>query len=105
MTAKGRTHERDHVMAEETAFRISAVRNKLLAIWVAERLGKDSAHVPAYVTEVIAADLEEPGHEDVLRKLIADFHDHGLDIARTELEAQLDRCTAEATVLITGSQP
>ena len=52
-------------------FRAEARRNKLLAVWAAELMGRTD--VDAYVTEVIAADFEEAGDEDVYRKVLADF--------------------------------
>lgn len=54
----------------ELKFKAEARRNKLLASWAAELLGKDAE---AYAKEVIAADFEEAGDEDVFRKIRADF--------------------------------
>ena len=57
----------------EMLFKAEARRNKLLGLWVAELLGKDDAE--AYAKEVIAADFEEAGHEDVYRKVAGDLGD------------------------------
>jgi len=100
MAAKGKVSESSYMAKDELAFRVAAVRNKLLAIWVAERVGKDSAHIPAYINEVIASDLEEPGDEDVIRKLTADFKSHGIEITRKEIETELMRCEEEACSLL-----
>ena len=57
----------------DMAFKAEARRNKLLGLWAAELLGKDDAD--AYAKEVIAADFEEAGDEDVYRKLAGDLGD------------------------------
>jgi hypothetical protein len=54
-------------------FRIVARRNKLLGLWAAGELGKSGTAAEAYAQEVIAADFEEPGEEDVYRKLRRDL--------------------------------
>lgn len=53
-------------------FKAEARRNKLLGHWAAGLLGKDA---DAYAKEVIAADFEEAGDEDVYRKLAGDLGD------------------------------
>jgi hypothetical protein len=57
----------------EMAFKAVARRNKAMGIWAAGLLGKTGAEVEAYAMEVIKADFEEEGHEDVMRKLMADL--------------------------------
>ncbi len=57
----------------ETKFKIEARANKLLGTWVAtEILGKTGDDVATYAVEVVKADFEEPGIEDVVRKVSAD---------------------------------
>ncbi len=58
---------------EEQAFRALARRNKALALWAGAILGKDGAELDNYVREVMRADLQEAGEEDVFRKLSADL--------------------------------
>lgn len=55
---------------QELKFKIEARRNKLLGHWAAEIMGKDA---DAYAKEVIAADFEEAGDEDVFKKLRGDL--------------------------------
>ncbi|MEJ1968104.1 MAG: DUF1476 domain-containing protein [Rhizomicrobium sp.] len=57
----------------EMQFKIMARRNKLLGLWAAEHLGKSGDEAAAYAKEVIAADFEEPGDEDVFRKVRKDL--------------------------------
>lgn len=58
---------------EEMKFRAEARRNKLVGLWAAGLLGKNAAEADAYAREVIAADFQEAGEEDVYRKLAADL--------------------------------
>lgn len=57
----------------EMQFRAEARRNKLLGLWAAELLGKTGDDAAAYAMEVVAADFEEAGSEDVVRKVAADL--------------------------------
>jgi hypothetical protein len=63
---------------EELKFKAAARRNKLLGLWAAEKLGLTGAEVDAYAKEVVVADLEEAGDEDVFRKLRKDFDAKGV---------------------------
>jgi hypothetical protein len=57
----------------EMNFKAEARRNKLIGLWAAELMGKTGDDADAYAREVIHADFEEAGHEDVVRKLVADL--------------------------------
>lgn len=58
---------------EELRFKATARRNKLLGLWVAAKNGKTGDAAAAYATEVVMADFEEAGDEDVFRKLRGDL--------------------------------
>lgn len=60
---------------EAMKFKADARCNKLLGLWAAELLGKTGDEAEAYAREVIKADFEEAGHEDVVRKVAADLGD------------------------------
>ncbi len=57
----------------EMQFRAEARRNKLLGLWAAELMGKSGDAAAAYAIEVVSADFEEAGDEDVVRKVVADL--------------------------------
>ncbi len=57
----------------ELRFKSEARRNKLLGLWAAEILGKTGDDAEAYAKEVIIADFEEAGDEDVFRKVRGDL--------------------------------
>ena len=58
---------------QEMQFRIQARRNRLLGEWAAEVLGKTGEDAKAYALTVVTSDFEEPGDEDVFRKVAADL--------------------------------
>jgi len=60
---------------EEMQFKAQARANKLLGLWAAEKMGKTGEAAAEYAKEVIKADFEEAGHEDVVRKVLADLGD------------------------------
>ncbi|MGY0573054.1 DUF1476 domain-containing protein [Bradyrhizobium sp. RDM12] len=65
--------EKKFALDEEQKFRAEARRNRLLGLWAAEKLGITGEAATAYAKEVVAADFEEAGDGDVLRKVMADF--------------------------------
>lgn len=54
-------------------FRAEARRNKLTGLWAAGLLGKTGDDAAAYAMEVVSADFEEAGIEDVVRKVAGDL--------------------------------
>ncbi|WP_085308358.1 DUF1476 domain-containing protein [Planktotalea arctica] len=67
-------------------FKADARRNKLVGLWAAELMGKSGDDASAYAKEVIKADFEEAGHEDVVRKVAADLGDKSnLDEIRAKM--------------------
>lgn len=59
----------------EMQFKAEARRNKLLGLWAAGLMGKSGEAAEAYAKEVVKADFEEAGHDDVVRKVKADLGD------------------------------
>jgi hypothetical protein len=59
----------------EMQFKAEARRNKLLGLWAADLMGKSGDDADAYAKEVIKSDFEEPGDEDVYRKVAGDLGD------------------------------
>lgn len=77
---------------QEMQFRIQARRNRLLGEWAAVKMGLTPEETDAYAKAVVQADFEEAGDEDVIRKLVGDMTQAGIDIdeagVRTALEEQ-----------------
>lgn len=81
---------------QELQFKASARRNKLLGLWAAGLMGKSDDEADAYAKEVIKADFEEAGDDDVFRKVRADFDAAGVDQSDHQLRRQMDDLLAEA---------
>ena len=88
--------ERKFVMDEETRFKATARRNKLLGMWAAEKLGKSGADAEAYAREVVVADMQEAGDDDVLRKVKADFEAGGVAQSDHQIRRTMDELMAVA---------
>jgi hypothetical protein len=82
---------------EELMFKANARRNKLLGVWVAEKLGLSGADAEAYAKAVVLADFEESGEEDVFRKVRADLDAKGKnDITDQMLRQTMNELLARA---------
>ena len=77
----------------EMQFRAEARRNKLLGLWAAELMEKSGSDAEAYAREVVKADFEEAGHEDVVRKVKGDLGDKATE---TEIRSKMDELLAVA---------
>lgn len=87
---------------EETQFKITARRNKLLGLWAAGKLGKSGAEAEQYAKDVVLADFEAPGDADMLGKLLADFERAGLGITEADIRAAMDALLPQAREQILG---
>ena len=74
-------------------FRAEARRNKLLGLWAAELMGKSGDDAAEYAASVVAADFEEAGSDDVVRKVAADL---GSTATEDEIRAKLSVLMIEA---------
>lgn len=70
---RARAFEAKFAHDADMTFKATARRNKLLGLWAAGLLGKSEDEAAEYAREVIKSDFEEAGHEDVVRKVVADL--------------------------------
>ena len=91
-----RAFETKFARDEEMQFRILARRNRLLGEWAAGLMGLTQAETESYAKEVIQADYEEAGDEDVIRKLLGDLTSAQVDIDEDKIRATLDHKAVEA---------
>ena len=92
--------EKKFALDEEQKFKAEARRNKLLGLWAAEKLGLSGDAATAYSKEVVAADFEEAGDQDVQNKIVNDFAAKGVAIAGPEVRAKMDELMATAIVQV-----
>jgi hypothetical protein len=81
---------------EELRFKANARRNKLLGLWAAEALGLEGDAAQEYAKEVVRADFEEPGDEDVFRKIRADFDAASVDQSDHQIRRTMDELMQKA---------
>ena len=93
--------EKQFAHDEELRFKAMARRNKLLGLWAAGVLGKSGADAEAYAKEVVLADFEEAGDNDVLRKVTTDLQAKG--ITEQQIRAQMTELLAQAVEQIKKS--
>jgi hypothetical protein len=81
---------------EELKFKATARRNKLLGLWAAEKFGLSGDEAEEYAKSVVKADFEEPGEEDVYRKVRQDFDDKNIEQSDHQIRRTMDELMAEA---------
>lgn len=86
---------------EELKFKATARRNRLLGLWAAAVLGKTGADADAYSKEVVAADFEEAGDDDVVRKVAKDLAGKA---SEPEIRSKMQELLAEAVKQIQAGQ-
>ena len=78
-------------MDADFKFKVMVRRDKMLARWAAEKMSMDEADIGDYATSVVKADLEEAGDDVVVRKVMADFAEKGVDVSEDELRRELEK--------------
>lgn len=85
---------------QELQFKAGARRNKLLGLWAAGLMGKTGDDAEAYAKEIVKADFEKAGDDDVFGRVRGDFDAAGVDQSDHQLRRQMDDLLAEAMTQI-----
>ena len=93
---RGDAYENKFAHDAELKFKAEARRNKLLGHWAAELLGKSGGAVDEYAKEVIRSDFDEPGDEDVFRKVRGDFDTAGVSQSDDDIRSKMNELMATA---------
>lgn len=88
---------------QDLRFKATARRNKLLGLWAAGQLGKAGPEADAYAKEVVLADFEEVGEDDVFRKVKADLAAGGSTVTDDQIRAAMAELMAKAITEIKAS--
>ncbi|MGA7999446.1 MAG: DUF1476 domain-containing protein [Bradyrhizobium sp.] len=88
--------EKKFAIDEEQKFKAEARRNRLLGLWVAEKLGLSEEAASTYAKEVVAAEFQEAGDADVVRKVMGDLKAKGVAVSEQQLQAKMGELTAQA---------
>lgn len=95
--------EKQFAHDEDLRFKATARRNKLLGKWAAEKQGLSGAEAEAYAKEVVVADFEEAGEDDVFRKIRGDFDAKGVKLSDQDIRSQMHELLAQAVTEIKAS--
>ena len=95
--------EKQFAHDEDLRFKATARRNKMLGKWAAERQGLSGAEAEAYAKEVVLADFEESGEEDVFRKVRGDFDSKGINVSDEDIRRQMHELLAKAVAEVKAS--
>ncbi len=93
---RGRSFEKKFALSQEAEFKAQARRNRALGLWAAQKMGRSPQEAEAYAGEVIAADLEEAGDEDVFRKLRRDFDQAEIECSDHEIRREMEELLVKA---------
>ena len=91
-----KSFEKKFQLDEELQFKVSARSNKYLGEWASSLLGKSGEDEKKDVLEIIKADLEEAGQEDVFRKIKKDFQKNLINISEQEIRDQIGKALLRA---------
>ena len=81
---------------QELQFKVTARRNRLLGLWAATKMGLTQEEADSYAKEVVRADFEEAGDEDVIRKVMGDLTSAGVEVDETAVREALEHKAVEA---------
>ena len=83
-------YELKYLKDQEAQFKIRAKRNKFLGLWAAENIRPENIDV--YVKAVRLSDLEKPGDDDIIDKLLKDFENKSINISREDVLKKIEEC-------------
>lgn len=91
-----KSFEKKFARDEELQFKIAARSNKYLAKWISFKLGKNEEEEKNYIQEIIKADMEEAGSDDVFRKVKKDFELASISIDDSEIKNEMEKALSRA---------
>ena len=91
-----KSFEKKFQLDEELQFKIEARTNKYLGEWAGLKLKKKENDIKSYIQEIIKADMEEAGKEDVVRKIGRDFKEASLNVEESEIRQEIDKALSRA---------
>ena len=91
-----KSFEKKFAKDQELQFKVAAKSNKYLGEWVSSKLGKNDTEKQNYIQEIIKADMEEAGSEDVFRKVKKDFKTASISIEDIEIRNQMEKALLRA---------
>jgi hypothetical protein len=91
-----RNFEKKFERDQELAFKAKARRNKLAALWVAERIGLSGAAAETYARGIVEGEVRHHGDDDLIAHFVRDARAKGVSLDPARVRTELARCHAEA---------
>ena len=91
-----KSFEKKFAKDQELQFKVAARSNKYLGEWISSKLGKTEEEKQNYIQEIIKADMEEAGSEDVFRKIKKDLETNSIIIEDSEIRDQMEKALSRA---------
>ncbi|ESQ76505.1 DUF1476 domain-containing protein [Asticcacaulis sp. BYS171W] len=90
--------------SEDLEFKAVARRNRMIGIWAGEKMGLSGDNLENYAKAVIRADFEQPGEEDVIRKVLGDLVASNIPVRETEVRTKVVEFLAQAREALKSEQ-
>jgi hypothetical protein len=87
---------------QELQFKVTARRNRLLGLWAAEKMGLSGDAADSYAKEVVAADFQKPGDDDVVQKVLTDLQAKNIAVSDAQIRDELRRLLDVAKKQLAG---
>lgn len=87
-------YEAKYQKDQDAKFKIRAKRNRNLGKWAAEQIKPDD--IDAYIKEVRLSDLEKPGDDDIIDKILKDFETNSISLTRQDIVQKIKECYNQA---------
>jgi hypothetical protein len=88
--------ENKFALDEALMFKAEARCCKLFGLWIAEKMGLNGDDANTYAANIVSANLEEAGFEDVKRAIAPDIAAKGLNLSEDEIDSKLAKLFTEA---------
>ena len=91
-----KSFEKKFAKDSEFKFKVDARSNKYIGEWAGTKLGKNPDEIKNYISDLIKADMEEAGSEDVFRKVKNDFKSASVNMEDSEIRDQIEKAFLRA---------
>jgi hypothetical protein len=91
-----RAYEAKFAHDEEMNFRIVARRNRLVGEWAARKMGLSEEETASYAKDVVRADFESAGDDDIVRKIMGDLTSANVEVDEADIREALEHTIFEA---------
>jgi hypothetical protein len=77
-------------------FQAAASRNRMMAMWGAEKMGLSGKTAESYAKAVVRAEGDQPSEEDVIRKILGDLTASNIAVRESEVRTKAAEFLAQA---------